>query len=92
MISGRPISFIQDLYQPLYLPRPVVAPDVVASPYPQTHAGSLEGADKAAQLAALKEDLGSQPTDGGQLQSAQPGDQVGGQGFGSGGHDSSLGA
>ena len=41
LVSGRPISFIQDLYQPLYLPRPVVGPDVVASPYPQTHDGSL---------------------------------------------------
>ena len=33
-------QFIQDLYQPLYLPRPIVGPDVVASPYPQTHDGS----------------------------------------------------
>ena len=41
LVSGRPISFIQDLYQPLYIPRPVVGPDIVASPYPQTHDGSL---------------------------------------------------
>ena len=41
LVSGRPVSFIQDLYQPLYLPRPVVGPDIVASPYPQTHDGSL---------------------------------------------------
>ena len=26
LVSGRPISFIQDLYQPLYVPRPVVQP------------------------------------------------------------------
>nr|CAA9256167.1 hypothetical protein AVDCRST_MAG63-2187 [uncultured Armatimonadetes bacterium] len=45
LVSGRPVSFIQDLYQPLYLPRPVVAPDIVASPYPQTHGGSLADAD-----------------------------------------------
>ena len=37
LVSGRPISFIEDLYQPLYLPRPVVQPDVIASPTPQTH-------------------------------------------------------
>ena len=43
LVSGRPISFIQNLYQPLYIPRPVVGPDVVASPYPQTHDGSLLG-------------------------------------------------
>jgi hypothetical protein len=48
LVSGRPVSFIQDLYQPLYIPRPVVGPDVVASPYPQTHAGNLEEQRKAA--------------------------------------------
>ena len=41
LVSGRPISFIQDLYQPLYIPRPEVGPDVVASPYPQTHDENL---------------------------------------------------
>lgn len=42
LVSGRPVSFIQDLYQPLYLPRPVVAPDVVAVPYPQANEGDLQ--------------------------------------------------
>lgn len=42
LVSGRPVSFIQDLYQPLYIPRPVVGPDVVASVYPQTHGGDLD--------------------------------------------------
>lgn len=37
LVSGRPISFIQDLYQPLYIPRPVVAPQVVGSPTPQLY-------------------------------------------------------
>ncbi len=46
LVSGRPISFIQDLYQPLYLPRPVVPVDVVASPYPQTHGGNLDEAQR----------------------------------------------
>ncbi len=49
LVSGRPISFIQDLYQPLYLRRPVVANDVIASPFPQTHGGDLQ--DKAAAAA-----------------------------------------
>ncbi len=49
LVSGRPISFIQDLYQPLYIPRPVVANDVIASPYPQTHDGSLFAPDKLAE-------------------------------------------
>ncbi len=46
LVSGRPISFIQDLYQPLYIPRPVIPPDVVASPFPQTHGGDLQDENK----------------------------------------------
>ena len=37
LVSGRPISFIQDLYQPLYIPRPVVQPELFASLRPQTY-------------------------------------------------------
>ena len=37
LVSGRPISFIQDLYQPLYIPRPVVEPQLVGSPTPQLY-------------------------------------------------------
>jgi hypothetical protein len=42
LVSGRPISFIQDLYQPLYVPRPVVAPSVIGSPPPQTYEGNMQ--------------------------------------------------
>lgn len=42
LVSGRPVSFIQDLYQPLYVPRPQVAPQVIGSPIPQTYAQTLE--------------------------------------------------
>ncbi|HLJ55747.1 MAG TPA: hypothetical protein VKT77_11980, partial [Chthonomonadaceae bacterium] len=41
LVSGRPVSFIEDLCQPLYLHRPEVAPDVIASTMPQTHDGDL---------------------------------------------------
>lgn len=41
LVSGRPISFIQNLYTPLYIPRPVVQPQVVGSPMPQLHAGAM---------------------------------------------------
>lgn len=37
LVSGRPISFIQDLYQPLYLKRPVVVPELHASLRPSTY-------------------------------------------------------
>ena len=41
LVSGRPISFIQDLYHPLYLPRPVVHPELYASLRPQTYEGGM---------------------------------------------------
>jgi hypothetical protein len=41
LVSGRPISFIQDLYQPLYVPRPVVQPELFASLRPQTYEGGM---------------------------------------------------
>ena len=37
LVSGRPISFIQDLYQPLYIPRPVVQPELYASLKPSEY-------------------------------------------------------
>ena len=37
LVSGRPISFVMDLYQPLYVQRPVVQPELYASLRPQTY-------------------------------------------------------
>ncbi len=54
LVSGRPISFIQDLYTPLYLPRPVVQPKLYASLRPQTYDEGLLPAEKAKQLALAK--------------------------------------
>jgi hypothetical protein len=42
LVSGRPISFQMDLYQPLYVPRPVVEPELFASLRPQTYAGDMD--------------------------------------------------
>lgn len=41
LVSGRPISFVQDLYQPLYIQRPVVQPELYASLKPQTYSGGI---------------------------------------------------
>ena len=41
LVSGRPISFVMDLYQPLYLPRPEVRPDLLASLAPQLYGQDL---------------------------------------------------
>jgi hypothetical protein len=52
LVSGRPISFIQDLYRPLYVPRPVVQPELYASLSPQTYEGGLNVAAEAAPFSA----------------------------------------
>jgi hypothetical protein len=43
LVSGRPISFVMNLYQPLYVPRPVVEPELFASLRPQTYGQDLDG-------------------------------------------------
>jgi hypothetical protein len=49
LVSGRPISFVMDLYQPLYVERPEVKPELFASLRPQTYGQDL--AQKAAEFA-----------------------------------------
>jgi hypothetical protein len=46
LVSGRPISFQMDLYQPLYVPRPVVEPELFASLRPQTYSGDMDKLDE----------------------------------------------
>lgn len=41
LVSGRPISFIMDLYQPLYLKRPTVQPELFASLGPQVYGKNM---------------------------------------------------
>jgi len=41
LVSGRPISFKMDLYQPLYLPRPTVQPQLVTGLQPTIHGEPL---------------------------------------------------
>ena len=50
LVSGRPISFIQDLYTPLYLPRPVVQPELYSSLRPQRYEEGLEAAPEAPKM------------------------------------------
>jgi hypothetical protein len=42
LVSGRPISFQMDLYQPLFVKRPVVETELFASLRPPTYAGAME--------------------------------------------------
>ncbi len=41
LVSGRPISFQMDLYQPLYVPRPVVEMELFASLRPVAYSGGM---------------------------------------------------
>jgi hypothetical protein len=42
LVSGRPISFIMDLYEPLYVERPVVVPELYTSLRPRLYDQALE--------------------------------------------------
>jgi hypothetical protein len=44
LVSGRPVSFAMDLYQPLYLSRPVVVPELYAGLRPQLYDEDLAAA------------------------------------------------
>ncbi|MDZ4821639.1 MAG: hypothetical protein SGJ20_21975, partial [Planctomycetota bacterium] len=46
LVSGRPISYVMDLYQPLYIPRPVVQLELYGSLGPQTYDQDLAGKDQ----------------------------------------------
>ena len=43
LVSGRPISFQMDLYQPLFVNRPVVEPELFASLRPVAYSGGMDG-------------------------------------------------
>ncbi len=51
LVSGRPISFQMDLYTPLYVPRPVVEPELFASLRPVAYS---RAADRRDEYQALK--------------------------------------
>jgi hypothetical protein len=53
LVSGRPISFIMDLYQPLYVPRPVVDLELLANLRPVTYTGAMQSMEQGGLGAAL---------------------------------------
>jgi hypothetical protein len=61
LVSGRPISFIEDLYQPLYIPRPVVQPELYASLRPQTYGAGLDTNKQLAEMELSDAAPSSQP-------------------------------
>jgi hypothetical protein len=57
LVSGRPISFKMDLYNPLYVDRPVVEPELFASLRPVTYRGGFELDKQDAAVKKLEEAL-----------------------------------
>jgi hypothetical protein len=53
LVSGKPISYQMNLYEPLYIPRPLVEPEMFASLRPPVYSGSMDPSaalqEKAAQ-------------------------------------------
>jgi hypothetical protein len=82
LVSGKPISFVQDLYQPLFVERPIVVPELYASLSPRTYDQDLASAEAEFRKAANPEGLfvrrrpANQPQAGGGI--------GGGGGFGGG--------
>ncbi len=54
LVSGRAISFVMDLYQPLYVPRPEVQQELYASLVPQVYRQDLAGGERDFLAAAGK--------------------------------------
>ena len=78
LVSGRPISFQMDLYQPLYVPRPVVEPELFASLRPPTYTGDMGYGPKAFAMPT--------PPPGVPMPMAPPGASMDFGGYGGGGY------
>ena len=57
LVSGRPISFTMDLYQPLYNPRPVVQPELYANLRPQTYGDAMDELKAVASAPPARSDM-----------------------------------
>jgi hypothetical protein len=55
LVSGRPLSFVMDLYEPLYIERPVVLPELHAALRPPVYEQALESATEQRQRASQGE-------------------------------------
>jgi hypothetical protein len=72
LVSGRPISFVMDLYEPLYLQRPVVEPELFASLRPQQYGQDLAQSEQRFRGAAGGAAPPMRKARSGQLAAAEP--------------------
>jgi len=61
LVSGRPISFQMDLYQPLFVTRPVVEPELFASLRPPTYTGAMDKLAEKQDRAGFGGGIGAAP-------------------------------
>lgn len=64
LVSGRPISFTMDLYQPLYNPRPIVQPELYANLKPQTYGEAMDEPRPAAPAPSMRSELKKERSQG----------------------------
>jgi hypothetical protein len=57
LVSGRPISFTMDLYQPLYNPRPLVQSEFYANLKPQTYGDAMDELKPMASAPPARSDM-----------------------------------
>lgn len=88
LVSGRPISFQMDLYQPLYVPRPTVEPERFASLRPPMYGGAMTNPNQP--MAGGGGTGNFNNVSSGIMPQAQPG-QAGPQGFGFNRYQGNLG-
>jgi hypothetical protein len=74
LVSGRPISFVMDLYEPLYLSRPEVKPELYASLRPRTYDQDLASKEGEFRAAGERQEKGKALADASEraLRSAAP--------------------
>jgi hypothetical protein len=82
LVSGRPISFVMDLYEPLYANRPEVKPELYASLRPRTYEQDLADREKQFQQAGEAAGTRASLARGGAPAAPAPGGFGGGRGLG----------
>ncbi len=76
LVSGRPISFQMNLYDPLYLARPVVEPELFASLRPVTYGGAMDDARSVTKTPPAKPTSAMPPPKGSPRPNGEGGDMV----------------
>ncbi len=77
LVAGRPISFVEDLYTPLYLDRPVVQTERYASLRPRTYEEGIKAEKEILALREESESAGEQADRDGRQAQLRKGDAAG---------------